>query len=38
MVALSKVNFKVFGAYTDIPWSSIQCFNEGNGNSFIFSL
>ena len=29
---------KVFGAYTDISWTSIKGYKNGNGNSFIFSL
>ena len=29
---------KVFGAYTDIPWSSEEGYKNGNGNTFIFSL
>ena len=29
---------KVFGAYTDIPWSSKMGYNNGNGNTFVFSL
>ena len=29
---------KIFGAYTDIPWSSKRGSKNGNGNTFIFSL
>ena len=29
---------KVFGAYTDIPWSSDGGYKKGNGNTFLFSL
>ena len=29
---------KVFGAYTDIPWSSNGRYKNGNGNTFVFSL
>ena len=29
---------KVFGAYTDIPWSSDGGYKNGNGNTFLFSL
>ena len=29
---------KVFGVYTDIAWSSNKNYNNGNGNSFVFSL
>ena len=29
---------KVFGAYTDIPWSSERGYKNGNGNTFVFSL
>ena len=29
---------KVFGAYTDISWSSEIGYKNGNGNTFIFSL
>ena len=38
MLALSKDHLQIFGAYTDVPWTSTQGFKEGNGNSFIFSL
>ena len=29
---------RVFGGYTNIPWTSIEGFKGGNGKSFIFSL
>ena len=29
---------KVFGAYTDISWSSNIEWKNGNGNTFVFSL
>ena len=29
---------KIFGAYTDIPWSSEKGYKEGDGNTFVFSL
>jgi len=29
---------KVFGAYSDIPWSSKKGYKNGNCNTFIFSL
>ena len=29
---------KIFGGYTDISWTSIDGWIEGNGNSFIYSL
>ncbi len=32
------VDHRIFGGYTDIPWTSVGNFNEGNGNSFIFSM
>ena len=28
----------IFGAYTDIPWSSKTRYKKGNGNTFVFSL
>ena len=29
---------RIFGGYTDIPWTSENGFKVGNGNTFIFSL
>ena len=29
---------KIFGSFTDIPWSSEKGYKKGNGNSFVFSL
>ena len=29
---------KVFGAYTDVAWSSNEGFKNGNGNTFVVSL
>ena len=29
---------RVFGAYSDISWSSKNECKDGNGNSFVFSL
>ncbi len=34
----SKDHNKIFGGYTDIPWTNITGFKKGNGNSFLFSL
>ena len=40
MTILKSEYDKVFGAYTDIQWSSPASsgYKSGNGNSFIFSL
>ena len=29
---------RVFGGYTNIPWTSIEGIKRGNGKSFVFSL
>ena len=29
---------RIFGAYTDIPWSSEKGYKNGNGDTFVFSL
>jgi hypothetical protein len=34
----SKKHLKVFGGFTDIPWTKKGGFKTGNGNSFLFSL
>ena len=38
MTIIKSEKGKVFGAYTDILWSSKKGWKSGNGNSFIFSL
>ena len=38
MTIIKSEKGKVFGAYTDIPWSSEGGYKSENGNSFIFSL
>ena len=34
----SKEQNKIFGGYTDIPWTNSGAFKLCNGNSFIFSI
>ncbi len=38
MTIIKSEHGKIFGAYTDIPWTSSEGSKSGNGNSFIFSL